>query len=73
MSHPLRGGAVGPGPVPTDPPEHRQPRRIVQITCKDTHLFALCNDGTIWEYGFMVCAWLPLPGIPQRQVAEGEL
>ena len=61
------GGPVRPAPV------RREPRRIVQIAGDNESLMALCNDGTVWEYCPSMRDWLPLPGIPQRQLPEGDL
>lgn len=68
-THPWAGGPVGSSPVLADPPEHRQPRRIVQIT-GNKRLFALCSDGTVWEYDPLGYDWIPVRPIPQRQLAE---
>ena len=47
-------------------PEPRAPRRITQLCGSGEGLFALCNDGTVWQ--LLGGVWLPEPGIPQRQL-----
>lgn len=48
---------------------HRPPRTITQL-CGSERLFALCNDGTVWQ--LLGGVWCPEPGIPQRQVGGKE-
>lgn len=50
--------------------QHREPRRIAQITGDDKGVFALCSDGTVWGFQGAGPDWLPLPAIPQHQLAE---
>ena len=64
------GGPVRPGPVLADPPQRRQPRTITQLCGSAESLFALCNDGTVWQ--LIGGVWCPEPGIPQRQVGGEE-
>jgi len=72
MRYPWRGGAVGPGPAIADLPERLRPPRAITHLCGGAErLFALCNDGTVWE--LLGGVWLPTPGIPQRQVGGEEL
>ena len=49
---------------------HRPPRTIAQLCGSAEGLFAMCNDGTVWE--LLGGVWLPAPGIPQRQVGGEE-
>ena len=72
MTHPWMGGIVRPSPWVPDPAEHyRSPRTITQLCGSAEGLFSLCNDGSVWQ--LIGGVWCPEPGIPQRQVAEGEL
>jgi hypothetical protein len=56
-------------------------RKIVQICgdsipgsekhCQWFSLFALCDDGTLWEYGGVTSFhWKQLPSIPQDETEE---
>lgn len=49
---------------------HRPPRTITQLCGSAEGLFALCNDGTVWQ--LLGGVWCPEPGIPQRQVGGEE-
>ena len=48
--------------------QRRQPRRITQLCAMSETLYALCDDGTVWER--RGATWLLEPAIPQRQLAE---
>jgi hypothetical protein len=50
------------------PTARHQPRQVAQLCGSAEGLFALCNDGTIWQ--LLGGMWLPEPPIPQRQLAE---
>lgn len=51
-------------------PEKRQPRRITQLCGSTEGVFALCDDGTVWQ--LIGGVWAPEPAIPQRQLVEAE-
>lgn len=54
---------------PPPPPPQKPARKIIQIAAAedpqggDTHIVALCDDGTLW--GMMNGQWYQMPGIPQ--------
>lgn len=49
-------------------PEHRVPRKFVQIHCTGPgHYVAVADDGTAWEFRRRDYAWLRLPDLPHRK------
>lgn len=68
--HPWAGRPVRPDPVFPEWQLREQPRAITQLCGGAERLFALCNDGSVWE--LLGGVWLPTPGIPQRQVGGEE-
>ena len=45
-------------------------RRIVQIATSGDNLYALCDDGTVWQYSQSVFAWQEHSRIPQPRLAD---
>lgn len=60
-------------PLPQEPKEEKQPRKIVQITAtavsvmdrSKAKLFVLCNDWTVFLFESDNNKWLYVPDIPQ--------
>lgn len=42
----------------------RQMRKTVQIAVNHQGLYALCDDGTIWEMHYTDLRWIPVDGVP---------
>ena len=44
-------------------------RKIIQISTSESVLYALCNDGTVWnmETRFSCPKWYPMPLNPQLE------
>jgi hypothetical protein len=44
-------------------------RKIIQISSftmnGSSYIIALCDDGTVWKYGFIIKYWEPIDAIPQ--------
>jgi hypothetical protein len=51
-------------------PAQRPPRTITQLCGAGDAMYALCNDGSVWQ--LLAGMWLPEPGIPQQQVGGEE-
>lgn len=40
-------------------------RKVIQLTSDDKHIYALCNDGTMWKFIGQATGWEQLKPIPK--------
>lgn len=40
-------------------------RKVIQLTSDDKHIYALCNDGTMWKFMNQATGWEQLKQIPK--------
>ncbi len=41
-------------------------RKVIQLTSDDRHIYALCNDGTMWKFINQATGWEQLKQIPKN-------
>lgn len=44
---------------------HDSSRKVIQLTSDNKHIYALCNDGTMWKFIGQATGWEQLKPIPK--------
>ena len=57
-------------PTPPPAPAPTPTRVVTALAANDIHLYAVCNDGTIWDKGSLAGEWHQLPSIPQPEAPD---
>ena len=57
-------------PTPPPAPAPAPTRVVTALAANDIHLYAVCNDGTIWDKGSLAGEWHQLPSIPQPEASD---